>query len=76
MLCEMCLAQGMYTPGKIVHHKIHLSPDNINDASITLDWNNLMFVCQDCHAKAHKSKVQQQRYVIGEGGEIAPLVEN
>ena len=76
MLCEMCLAQGMYTPGKIVHHKIHLSPDNINDASITLDWSNLMFVCQDCHAKAHKSKEKQQRYVVGEGGEIAPLVEN
>ena len=60
---------GVYTPGKIVHHKIWLTPDNIHDTSITLNWDNLMLVCQDCHAKEHK-KEQNDRYLIGANGEI------
>ena len=52
-LCEPCLAKGIYTPAEIVHHKVHLSPDNIDDPSITLNYGNLERVCRDCHAKAH-----------------------
>lgn len=39
-LCELCLARGLHTAGVIVHHKVHLTPDNIhliqllNDRSI------------------------------------------
>ena len=43
--CEVCnRAQGY-----IVHHRIHLTPTNINDPSIALDWSNLQYVCKDCH---------------------------
>ena len=38
-LCERCLSRGMYTPGVIVHHKIVLTPDNISDPSVTLNWD-------------------------------------
>ena len=62
---------GVYTPGKIVHHKIWLTPDNIHDTSITLNWDNLMLVCQDCHAKEHKTEAHE-RYFIDEFGNIAP----
>ena len=62
---------GVYTPGKIVHHKIWLTPDNIHDTSITLNWDNLMLVCQDCHAKVHKTEAHE-RYFIDEFGNIAP----
>ena len=53
-LCETCLKAGLYVPGKVVHHRTALTPDNIHDPSVTLNWANLKLVCQDCHAKEHK----------------------
>ena len=47
-LCERC-----EQPGLIVHHKIYISPDNINDVSVTLNHDNLELLCQDCHNKEH-----------------------
>jgi len=52
-LCEKCLANGTIAPGEILHHKIELTPENINDPDITLGWDNLQYVCQDCHNKIH-----------------------
>lgn len=39
--------------GYIVHHKIKLTPENINDPMIALGWDNLEYVCKDCHDKIH-----------------------
>lgn len=50
-LCEDCLAQGVYTPGEQVHHMTPLTPDNIDDPSVTLDWRNLRLLCKPCHDK-------------------------
>lgn len=44
-LCEKCHLQ----PGFIVHHKIMLTPDNINNPDITLNHTNLAYECKDCH---------------------------
>lgn len=52
-LCEVCLAKGLIVPGEIVHHKVHITPENINDLHVILDWNNLQLVCRECHAEAH-----------------------
>lgn len=52
-LCERCLAAGRYVPGEIVHHKVHLTPYNVGDPSVSLDFRNLEYVCRDCHAKEH-----------------------
>ncbi len=52
-LCERCLKKGLIVPGVVVHHKVYLTPDNINDPNITLNWNNLELVCRDCHAQEH-----------------------
>lgn len=49
-LCERC-----GNSGKIVHHKIYITPKNINEPSITLNWDNLELLCQDCHNKEHIS---------------------
>lgn len=73
-LCEDCLARGLYTPGKVVHHKRHITPANIDDPSITLDWSNLKLVCQDCHAKEHKEELGI-RYQFDENGNIIDLTE-
>lgn len=50
-ICERC--QGI---GEEVHHKIWLTPKNINDPYITLSWDNLELLCQSCHSKEHMSK--------------------
>lgn len=44
-LCEECHNK----PGYIVHHKITLTADNISDPNISLNNNNLEYVCKDCH---------------------------
>ena len=68
-LCENCLARGIYTPGKVVHHIIHLTPENINNPAIALDFHNLKLVCQDCHAMEHKGEVNR-RYDFDKFGNI------
>lgn len=47
-ICERC-----GDPAKIVHHREYITPDNINDPSITLAWDNLEALCMDCHNKEH-----------------------
>lgn len=66
-LCEDCLARGLYKAGEIVHHKQELTPDNIDDPSVTLAWDNLKLVCRDCHAKAHGGA---KRYKVDEFGRV------
>ena len=67
-LCERCLAKGKYTAGEIVHHKVPITPANINDTSVTLDWNNLELVCRECHAEAHGAR--SHRYTVDEYGRV------
>ncbi len=50
-LCERCGDVGVE-----VHHKIYLSPDNINDPYITLSFDNLELLCQSCHSLEHNVK--------------------
>lgn len=49
-LCERC-----GEPGKIAHHKEYLTPDNINNPNVTLNWENLELVCATCHNNEHHS---------------------
>lgn len=48
-LCEIC-----HKPAEIVHHKIHLTPQNIENPEIALNMNNLLCVCRECHAVIHE----------------------
>lgn len=68
-LCERCLKRGLYVPGVIVHHKVHLSPDNINDPAVSLAWSNLELLCRDCHADAHRG--YERRFVVDEMGRVS-----
>lgn len=65
-LCERCGAAG-----DIVHHKKYITPKNIHDPRITLDWSNLELLCQDCHNKEHSIK-RNERYSVDEKGNILP----
>lgn len=66
-LCENCLKKGLYNPGVIVHHITEITPENISDPRVTLNWDNLRLVCRKCHAEEHAHK---RRYLIGLNGEI------
>lgn len=55
-LCENCLLNGKITSATEVHHKqIILSGKTDADRyALTLDQNNIMSVCKDCHTRMHK----------------------
>ena len=50
-LCERCSGAG-----KIVHHKIYLNESNIHDPMIALGFENLEYLCQDCHNDEHMGR--------------------
>ena len=52
-LCEHCLARGLITAGREVHHKIHLTPANLTDPAIATNWENLELLCEECHRAQH-----------------------
>lgn len=69
-LCERCLQKGEVTPAVIVHHKIHLNKQNVNDPSITLNFENLEALCLDCHNKHHFAEKVPRRWSFNEYGEL------
>lgn len=66
--CELCKAKGEYNAAEMVHHKIHLTADNINDANLSLSFKNLQALCRDCHAEQHAMHVK--RYKVDEMGRV------
>lgn len=69
-LCAKC-----GEPGKIVHHKTYLTPYNIDNPDVTLNEDNLVLLCKDCHEKIHS----EAKSVIRDGlrftstGDIEPI---
>ena len=47
-ICERC---GQ--PATAAHHKIYLTPENIQNSRIALSWDNLEALCAECHNKEH-----------------------
>lgn len=68
-LCERCMKRGLIVPGDAVHHKTRLTPDNLNDPSITLSFDNLELLCVNCHAEEHRK--HKRRYTIDEHGRVS-----
>lgn len=66
-LCERCLSSGLITPGEIVHHKVALTPENIGDPDMALNWSNLELVCRVCHGLEHRNK----RYIVDKSGHVS-----
>ncbi len=65
-ICERC-----GDAAKICHHKTHLTPDNIDDPNITLNWEQLESLCQDCHnIEHHKTKATESGLSFNSKGEL------
>lgn len=51
-ICERCGAPD----SKQVHHKEYLTPLNINNPDVTLNFDNFELLCDICHQKEHNEK--------------------
>lgn len=69
-LCEDCMARGIYKPAKEVHHIEELTPENIYRPEISLNFNNLVALCKECHKARHGEKKNICRYYFGDNGEV------
>ena len=65
-LCERCLERGIIRKGEEVHHKIRLTPENLRDPAVALNWKNLEMLCKECHEKEHDRK----RWRADENGHV------
>lgn len=82
LLCGICnrpvYVDGIspYTPKKnrrtgIVHHIEHLNDNNVYDDNVTLNINNLIGVCKECHEKEHHTDVATRKgYSFDEYGNL------
>ena len=67
-LCQDCLNNGYITTAEEVHHISELTPENINDPSITTGLNNLVSLCHNCHTARHLKKTK--RFRIDKSGRL------
>ena len=68
-LCEMCLKKGIYRAATLVHHIVPVTAENVRNAEISLNKDNCMALCADCHAAIHSTK----RYKVDENGNVTIL---
>lgn len=54
IICEYCGKPIVRAYDCIGHHKTHLTPDNVNDAEISLNPDNIALVHHACHNKIHE----------------------
>ncbi len=67
-LCERCKMKGIIKPGYIVHHKEWITMDTIQDPSVLLSFDNLEYLCQDCHNREHHGA--KRRYSVSSDGVV------
>lgn len=67
-LCEDCKRRGIHRTGRVCHHLIELDETNYNDPEISLNWDNLVFLCQSCHELRHSN--DPRRYTFDQNGDI------
>lgn len=65
-LCQICHERLGY----IVHHRIELTPENISDPDISLNWRNFQYVCFECHNKFDGIFVPKSRIEFDDDGNV------
>lgn len=69
-LCEHC----NHAPGYIVDHIEEINSHNINDPNITLNHNNLQYLCLECHNTKtfRKYSAIREGFMFNDDGELIP----
>jgi hypothetical protein len=68
-VCERCGGVA-----SICHHRKYITPANINDPTITLNFDNLECLCATCHQNEHKLK--KSKVIFSEDGNIERVKES
>ena len=73
------LCQDCGRPASEVHHIEHLSPKNIGDVRVTMNPDNRVSLCRDCHFNRHKGEhgkgrknIEENPYTFDENGMLIP----
>lgn len=72
-LCERC-----GRPGLIAHHRKYLTPKNIENPMVSLNLDNLEYLCLDCHNKEHEhfnKSADIREYEYDSDGHIVRVVD-
>lgn len=70
--CERC--GGLAT---ICHHREYITAANVNRAEVTLNFENLEALCQECHNREHKHFSRAEGAAIFDAaGDMVGLVES
>ena len=67
-MCYICERCGDI--GTEVHHIRHITPYNIDDAEVTLNFENLMCLCHRCHMSEHAKSDDSRRFIIDAEGHV------
>lgn len=59
-----------HRPGVIVHHTVRLTPDNIDDPNVTLNWAKLEYLCTECHNAVYAEDVLRPDVMFDETGQL------
>ena len=73
-MCVICGKPNCNT----IHHIIELTPVNINDATITLNQDNCITLCEECHRCVHGDYThskEEVRYAFDADGNIIPATQ-
>ena len=65
-LCEECMKDGIVTAAHAVHHR-HPIEDSTSKAEMrkwAFMWENLVSVCDACHAKIHKEERSHSKEAV------------
>ena len=68
-ICEIC---GRPAKQYVVHHKKHLTPENINNPFVALNWDNLQLLCLECHNVEHGHK-NGRKVLFDEQGQVVGI---
>ena len=68
-VCERC---GRPVKKYVVHHKKHLTPENISDPFVALNWDNLQLLCLECHNIEHGYK-KYRKVLFDERGQVVGI---
>lgn len=71
-LCERCMKRGIIASADVVHHRVPLTEDTVNDLNLSLNWDNLEALCTKCHAEVHAeiNGRRAARYSLDNGGRV------
>lgn len=73
-ICQVCGKPNV----NIVHHIVELTPVNINNPTITLNADNLITLCEECHRCVHGDYIhskEEVRYLFDADGNIIPATD-